>query len=152
MKQSERGICIQVQNSEVYSEYYNFTLLDMLRTKKNAEESELWLILHALLDVSTSARKNKIGVLFNLDEVFITLKGIPCVYFSQFVSLEDSIVNCEYCMGQQIAFILLQLCIGEEIVFPLGESKDLLLFVAKMCTQYKLLGRIVKELLNREKN
>lgn len=32
--QIERGLCIQFDAAEIYSEYYNFTFLDLLRTKK----------------------------------------------------------------------------------------------------------------------
>jgi hypothetical protein len=37
VRQIERGLCIQFEVSEIYSEYYNFTLLDLLRTKKELE-------------------------------------------------------------------------------------------------------------------
>lgn len=83
-----------------------------MKSKKKLEESELWFVLEALLDLVVQARKNKIGINLGIDDVFLTLKGVPCVYLNQFMSLEDRIVNCELSMGQQISIILLQLCIG----------------------------------------
>ncbi len=78
--------------SEIYSEYYNFTLLDLLRTKKELEEAELWYIFEALLTLSTTLRKNKLAISLKADNVFITLKGVPCVYFHHFQPLEESII------------------------------------------------------------
>lgn len=96
--------------SQVYSEYYNFTLMDLLRTKKELEEAELWFILHALLTLATTLRANKLAMNLKLDHIFITLKGLPCVYFHHFLSLEESIVYSQYSMGQQASIVLLQLC------------------------------------------
>lgn len=56
----------------------------------------------------------------------------------------------EHSMGQQISIILMQLCTGEEIQqSEEDESKNLLLIIAKVCSKYKLLGRLIKELLSR---
>jgi hypothetical protein len=153
LRQIEKGLCIQVEESEVYAEYFNFTLLDLLRAKKELEEAELWFILTALLTLTTSLRKNRLAINLTIDKVFITLKGNPCVYFHHFLSFEESILYSEYSMGQQISIILLQLCIGEEVqALECAETKDLLLLVARVCSKFKLLGRLLKELLNREKS
>jgi hypothetical protein len=94
-----------------------------------------------------------LAISLKVNNIFITLKGIPCVYFHHFLPLEESIIYSQYSMGQQISIILMQLCTGEQMEeVEEDESKSLLLVVAKVCARYKMLGRVIKELLNREKN
>jgi hypothetical protein len=53
-------------------------------------------------------------------------------------------------MAQQISIILMQLSTSEEIdLSEESDNKRLLVTVGKVCARYKLLGKIIKELLNR---
>lgn len=76
------------------------------------EEPELWCVLEGLLHLTTTLRRHKLAVTLDVDNVFLTLKGNPCVYLYHILSFEESI-NCnDYSMGQLTARILLQLAIG----------------------------------------
>lgn len=124
-----------------------------MRTKKELELPEMWLICQALLTLTTNLRKHKLAINLKADNVFITLKGLPCVYSHHFLSFEESIVYSDYSMGQQVALVLLQLAIAEEVRLSDYESHNHLLpLIAKVCTRNKMLGAFVKQLLNREKN
>lgn len=113
--QLQKGLCIQVEESEVFTEYYNFTLLDLVRSKKELELAELWLVCQALLSLTSSLRSQKLAISLKADNVFITLKGMPCVYSHHFLSFEESVVYSDYSMGQQVALIILQLALAQEV-------------------------------------
>lgn len=111
--QLQKGLCIQVEESEVFTEYYNFTLLDLVRSRKELELAELWLVCQALLSLTSSLRSQKLAISLKADNVFITLKGMPCVYSHHFLSFEESVVYSDYSMGQQVALIILQLALAQ---------------------------------------
>ena len=94
------------------TEYYNYTLQNLIINKKQLDEAELWFILESLLHLTTVLRKNKIGINLALDNVFVTLKGVLCVYIQHLISFAESIQCNEYGMGQLIGIVLLQLAIG----------------------------------------
>jgi hypothetical protein len=84
---SEKGMCIQYEVAHILTEYYNYTLKDLSENKKElVEEAELWCVLEGLLRLTTTLRKNKLGAKLDMDNVFLTLKGTPCVYIYHLVS------------------------------------------------------------------
>lgn len=52
-------MCGKVLVSEIYTEYYNYTLRDVLLSKKTLEEAELWFILKSLLNLVDSLQDNR---------------------------------------------------------------------------------------------
>lgn len=74
-------MCIEYEVAHIFTEYYNYTLKDLSENKKESvEEPELWCVLEGLLHLTTVLRKNKMGINLEMDNVFLTLKGTPCVY------------------------------------------------------------------------
>lgn len=61
-------------------EYYNFTLKSIIEAGRKLTREEMWYILLELSDLAILLSENKIRFEFDIDNVFITLSGIPCIY------------------------------------------------------------------------
>jgi hypothetical protein len=100
---------------DIYTEYYNFTLNDLFNSRKDVEEAELWLVLNSLLQLTIAIRQHQISIALELDKVFLTPAGVPCVYHCHLRSCRDSIDYSEFTMGQNVARIVLQLALNLKI-------------------------------------
>ena len=117
------------------------------------DEGELWCVMEALLELVSALKQHELGVNLKLDEVFITLKGLPCIYPYHLMSYEESLNCSEQGMGELVARIVLQLANGTTLpahTTRQDEGKDLLAPLARLCSRHRLLGKMVKQLLNRE--
>lgn len=108
----EKGMCVSYEKTDLYTEYYNFTLEDLLNAKKEVEEAELWFLFESLLRLAIALKEQGMSIALELDNVFLTPAGIPCVYHYHLRSNKDSIECSEFTMGQNIAKIMLQLALG----------------------------------------
>jgi hypothetical protein len=141
---------VQYEITTLFMEYYNYTLKDVIASQKGLEEGELWFLLAQLLDLVIQLRTHKIGINLDLDNVFLTLKGHPAVYAHHLLSFEDTICLSNLGMGQLIAKVLLQLATLELLETREDEEeKEMLGPLAKLCAKYKLMGRVLRELLYR---
>ena len=79
MVNEENQLCIVYSIFEIYCEYFNFTLLDMIKHKKTMDNDELWLCFNWLLSLAIKLKEKKINIEggFSLNKIFITLKGHP---------------------------------------------------------------------------
>jgi hypothetical protein len=111
----EKGICIKYEKIEVYTEYYNYTLADLMGSKRELEEAELWLILDWLLGLVAELKLRQIGATLRLDTIFLTPAGAPCIYHYHLHSCKESINYSELTMGQSIGKILMQLALGVQL-------------------------------------
>lgn len=89
-------------------EYYNFTLHSIIEAGKKITVQELWYTLHSLADLCVVLEENKIqGVKFNIDNVFVSLSGFPCIYL--FDAVEPFSENEESLGLQSLAQMMLDL-------------------------------------------
>lgn len=108
-------MCVSYERTEIYTEYYNFTLEDLMNAKKEVEECELWFLFESLLKLAIALKEQGMNICLELDNVFLTPAGIPCVYHYHLRSIKESIECSELTMGQSIAKIMLQLALGVRI-------------------------------------
>lgn len=108
----EKGMCVSYEKTDIYTEYYNFTLEDLLNAKKEVEEAELWFLFESLLRLAVALKEQGMNIALELDNVFLTPAGIPCVYHYHLRSIKESIECSEFTMGQSIAKIMLQLALS----------------------------------------
>lgn len=111
----EKGICIKYEKIEIYTEYYNYTLADLMGSKRELEEAELWLILDWLLELVVELKIRQIGATLGLETIFLTPAGVPCIYHYHLHSCKESINYSELTMGQSIGKILMQLALGIQL-------------------------------------
>ena len=77
---------MQYEITEMYTEYFNFALEKIILREKQLEEGELWKLLYELLDLVVTLKERKIGMIINLSNVFLTLKGQVVVYVHHLMS------------------------------------------------------------------
>lgn len=77
---AEKHLCIEYDVIEAYIEYYNFTLKNIIEAGRKLNKEELWYILMGLSDLAVLLKENNIKFKFDVDSIFISLSGIPCVY------------------------------------------------------------------------
>lgn len=73
-------MCISYEKMEVYSEYLNFTLEGLIRNKKSVEDGEIWYLMRTVLGLIGQLEREGMKMMFSLNNIFLTLKGIPSVY------------------------------------------------------------------------
>lgn len=76
------NLCVVYQVVETYCEYFNFTLADMIRFRKDMDKEEIWLCFFWMVRLVGVMGGN--GWVFEggslkLNRVFLTLKGTPTV-------------------------------------------------------------------------
>lgn len=150
----ENGLCLVYERTSIFTEYYNHTLADMLRNKKVFEEPELWYILENMLKMIVELKEHQLGIELELGNVFLTLKGSPCVSHYHLYSTTNTIACCQPDMHQLLAKMIIELVLGRPLPHPeeIQESREIIESLGKVCSRHKTLGRVVKELLRREKN
>ena len=72
-------------------------------------------MFESLLRLAVALKEQGMSIALELDNVFLTPAGIPCVYHYHLRSNKESIECSEFTMGQSIAKIMLQLTLGTTI-------------------------------------
>ena len=100
----------------------------MLANKKVFEEPELWYILENMLAMIAELKDNQLGIALDLSNVFLTLKGSPCVSHYHLFSTANSISCCQADMTELLAKMMIELVLGRalEEVDCLSESKEII--------------------------
>lgn len=81
----ESNVCIEYEKVFVYTEYLNFTLRGLIVNKKNIDEQEMWYLVKSMVELMIELEQNDMRIFFSLDNIFLTLKGIPSVFLYHFM-------------------------------------------------------------------
>ncbi len=87
-------------------DYYNYTLLNVIESNKQLELQEIWFTLNALADLGQLMHSNEIKVNpFRIESVFVSLKGMPCVYIADnsLTDDEESVVSLGFTILSLVA-------------------------------------------------
>lgn len=82
----ENNICVKYGIEELVTEYFNFTLEDLMAKKKVMEEGELWHLTYQLLTLIVTLKSNNFGMHLDPSHLFLTLKGQLAVYVHHLTS------------------------------------------------------------------
>ena len=87
----EQQLCIEYERVELYIDYYNYTFEAIVESEKALELGELWYALNTLADLGAMIFRQRLNCCpFRLDNIFVSLKGAPCVYLMDGWALEET--------------------------------------------------------------
>lgn len=150
------SLCITYQTIDTYCQYFNFTLADMIKNKKQMDREELWHCFYWFIRFIILL-KEKDWILqegLKLNRIFLTLKGTPTVSIHHLIKSDcnDQVMMIQRNMLEEVGLCMLQLVCMTSIS---EEDTNLELFLRKAqkidIYMGQLLGRILRKSINSNK-